>query len=47
MNLNKPICIAENKKANVTIVTMEYGRAAGILAEYLRKITDAVAEMEL
>ena len=35
------------QKANVTIVTMEYGRAAGILAEYLRKITDAVAEMEL
>ena len=42
MNYNKPICIAENKKAAVVIVAREYKRAAGILAEYLGKITDAV-----
>jgi hypothetical protein len=42
MNYSKPICIAENKKAAVVIVAREYKRAAGILAEYLGKITDAV-----
>ena len=42
MNLNKPIYIAENKKANVVIVAKEYKRAADILAEYLQKITGAV-----
>lgn len=42
MKENKPICIAENKKANVVIVAREYKRAAGILAEYLKKMTDAV-----
>lgn len=41
MNLTKPICIAENKNANVVIVTKEYRRAAEILAGYLNKITDA------
>lgn len=41
MNLCKPICIAENKKANVVIVAREFKRAAGILSEYLNKITDA------
>ncbi len=46
MNLSKPICIAENKNANVVIVSKEYPRAAGILAEYLRKITDAVFKIQ-
>ena len=41
MNLTKPICIAENKNANVVIVTREHKRAAGILARYLNQITDA------
>ena len=46
MNLSKPICIAENKTANVIIVAKEYKRAAGILAEYLYKITDAVFRIQ-
>lgn len=46
MNFNKPICIAENKKANVVIVTGAYRRAAGILAEYLEKVTDAVFKVQ-
>ena len=46
MNLNKPICIAENKKANMLIIAREYKRAAGILAGYLNKITDAVFQVQ-
>lgn len=46
MNLNKPISIAENKKANVVIVASEYQRAAKILAEYLGKITDAAFQIQ-
>lgn len=46
MNLCKPVCIAENKKPNVVIVAGEYGRAGGILAEYLEKITDAVFRIQ-
>lgn len=46
MNLCKPVCIAENKKPNMVIVAGEYGRAAGILAEYLEKITDAVFRIQ-
>ena len=46
MNLNKPICIAENKKANMLIIAREYKRAAGILAGYLNKITDAVFQVD-
>lgn len=41
MNLSKPICIAENKKAGVVLVSKEFPRAVKILAEYLTKITDA------
>ena len=41
MNLCKPICIAENKKPNVVIVSREFRRPAEILARYLKKITDA------
>ena len=50
---SKPICIAENKKANVIIVAKEYKRAADILAGYLHKITmdkfvtDTVAKIEI
>lgn len=46
MNLSKPICIAENKNANVIIVAKEYKRAADILAKYLHKITDAVFRIQ-
>ena len=46
MNLCKPVCIAENKKANVVIVAGEYRRGAEILAEYLGKITDAVFRIQ-
>ncbi len=46
MNLNKPICIAENKKANMLIIAREYKRAAGILAGYLNKITDALFQVQ-
>ena len=42
MNLSKPICIAENRKANILIVAKEFPRAAAILAGYLHRITDAV-----
>lgn len=41
MNLCKPICIAENIKPNVVIVSREFRRPAEILARYLKKITDA------
>lgn len=41
MNLCKPICIAENKKPNVVIVSREFRRPAEILARYLKKITNA------
>lgn len=41
MDLCKPIAIAENKKANVVIVSKGFERAAAILADYLKKITDA------
>lgn len=41
MNLCKPICIAENKKPNVVIVSREFRHPAEILARYLKKITDA------
>ena len=46
MNLCKPVCIAENKKANVVIVSRAYQRGAEILAEYLGKITDAVFRIQ-
>ena len=46
MNLCKPVCIAENKKANVVIVARAYHRGAEILAEYLGKITDAVFRIQ-
>lgn len=41
MNLEKPIVLAKNRKANARIVAVEYSRAAGILKDYLRKITGA------
>ena len=37
MNLNKPLSIAEHKKASVVLVTDCYPRAAGILQKYLKK----------
>ena len=46
MNLCKPVCIAENKKANVVIVARAYQRGAEILAEYLGKIMDAVFRIQ-
>lgn len=46
MNLSKPICIAENRKANVVIVAPAYRRAANILADYLRRITDASFQIQ-
>lgn len=46
MKLNKPVCIAENKKANVVIVAKKFKRGAAILAEYLGKITDASFEIQ-
>ncbi len=46
MNLNKPISIAENKKASVVIVAPQYQRAAKILADYLGKITDAEFQIQ-
>ena len=41
MNLEKPIVLAKNRKANARIVAVEYSRAAGILKDYLRKVTGA------
>lgn len=41
MNLEKPLALASNRKANAVIVTAEFPRAAGILAGYLQKITGA------
>lgn len=46
MNLCKPVCIAENKKASVVIVAKEFRRPAAILAEYLAKITDTVFKIQ-
>lgn len=46
MKLDKPVCIAENKNACVSIVAKEYKRAAKILAEYLEKVTDAVFRIQ-
>ncbi|MBQ3503980.1 MAG: DUF4838 domain-containing protein [Oscillospiraceae bacterium] len=39
MNLEKPLTLAMNRKANGRIVTVEFSRAADILQAYLKKIT--------
>lgn len=39
MNLQKPLTLAVNRKANAHIVTQDFPGAAVILAEYLKKIT--------
>ncbi len=39
MNLQKPLVLAINRKPNALIVTQDFPRAAGILADHLKKIT--------
>ncbi len=39
MDLQKPLVLAINRKPNAFIVTQSFSRAAGILADYLKKIT--------
>ena len=39
MNLEKPLVLAKNRKANAWIVATEFSRAAQILLRYLNKIT--------
>ena len=39
MNLEKPVALAKNRKANAWIVATEFSRAAQILLRYLNKIT--------
>ena len=41
MNLEKPLTLAQNRKANANIVTQDFSRAASILQQYLKKITGA------
>ena len=39
MNLEKPLTLAKNRKANGRIVAVEFTRAADILQSYLKQIT--------
>ena len=46
MNLEKPLVLSVNRTANAKIVVYDFPRAAGILADYLKKITGGVFSVQ-